>query len=371
MNDAGASATLIAVATGDDSKLDQLLPWLYVRDGIAGRYLSGDLRDAVRSMARPGGDGGLSALLRELTERPESVLAAFFESTKAPGVFELPGALIGPAGEVAARAPSASGLSAWRDDDETLAVLARHPAQGRLGAIRTAAWLQTVLGAIGLTAYWQTRTLAPFALCPALGTALFLSTASGKPDPIHQAALLAPGPPPASQLAELMTASEPRELLLDATALTPRDLAQHRLTLAARWLQLASSAISAADALVALGIALETITGDEDKGQVVEKIAKRAAIFLAAGAPAEQRNDVFYDELKRAKKLYELRSRATHGQFDEWAGDQAKSDAGREEFHRFVLDVTLGFREFARDRNFRGIDDFMNWWKRGELHGFF
>jgi hypothetical protein len=371
MNDRGASAALQAVATGDNSKLHEVAEWLSARDGITGRYLAGDLHEAVRSAASSSDDGGLKALLADLVGRPDSVLAAFFPGSRAPGVFELPGALIGPAGDLAARAPSESALDLWPEDASTLAVLAYHRAQGRLGAIRTAAWLQTVLGAINLAAYARSQTLAPIALCPAFGTAIFLGTARGEAHPVDRAALLSPGPPPAAELAKLMVVGESRDLLLDATARVPSDLAQYRLTLAVRWLQLAASAISTADALVALGIALETITGDDSKGAVVERITKRAAIFLAAEAPADERGDIYYEELKRSKKLYELRSRAVHGQYDEWAADQPKGDAGREEFHRFVLDVALGFRRHARERKMRDAEDFKTWWKRAELEGVF
>jgi pimeloyl-ACP methyl ester carboxylesterase len=227
------------------------------------------------------------------------------------------------------------------------------------------------LGAIGLAAYARSRTLAPLALCPALGTAIFLSTANGIPDPVDRAALLSPGPPPPAELADLISATDSRELLLDATARLPTDLAQQRLTLAARWLQLAASAISTADAFVALGIALETITGDESKSVVVERITRRAAVFLARAAPDDKRDDVYYDELKRAKRLYDLRSRAAHGQYDEWNEDQPTGDRNRDEFHRFVLDVILGFREHARERNMRTDEDFGKWWRRAELQGLF
>jgi hypothetical protein len=201
--------------------------------------------------------------------------------------------------------------------------------------------------------------------------ASFLSTASGRPDPVDRAAMLSPGRPPSSDLADLMAAPDSQALLLDATAREPTDLAQQRLTLAARWLQLAASAISTADALVALGIALETIAGDESKSGVVERITRRAAVFIAIAAPADEREDVFFDELKRARRLYDLRSHAAHGRYDELTSDQTTSDANREEFHRFVLDVALGFRSHVRERNMRHDEDFGKWWKRAELQGVF
>jgi hypothetical protein len=183
--------------------------------------------------------------------------------------------------------------------------------------------------------------------------------------------MLSPGPPPSTELGEIMADADSLALVLDATARDPIDFAQQRLTLAARWFQLAASAISAADAFVALGVALETITGDESKSLVIERITKRAAVFLAVTAPESEREDVYYDELKRAKKLYDLRSRAAHGQFDEGAADQPATDTDREEFHRFVLNVALGFRVHARQRNMRHGEDFANWWKRVELEGMF
>lgn len=366
MNENGASAALRAAAAGNIDKLPALAKWLSDQDGIAGRYLATELRAVALSAATGTEDGGLGDLLRELRDRPNSVLAAFFPSPASAEIFELPGATIGSAEELRKLAPSEEALAAWPADGSLLTVIAHHPAQGRLGAVRTAAWLQTVLGAIGLASYARFEGIAPLAACPALGTAVYLSTESGEPDPVDRVALAAPGPLPATDLAELLTESDSLELVADATALDPRDLAQQRLTLAARWLQLAASAISTADALVALGIALETIAGDGSKGNVVERITKRAAVFLATRADQDERSDVYYDELDRAKKLYDLRSRAAHGQYDEWSEDQLKGDAGRDEFHRFVLDVALAFRAHARERNMQDDADFKKWWKRAE-----
>ncbi len=369
MNENGASVALRAAAAGDQSKLDELCTWLSMHDSVAGRYLAPDLLTPATAAAVTHGDGGLSQLLKDLQDRPDSMLAAFFPGEAAPGVIELPSAFIGRAGELKERAPNDKARRAWPDDENTLAVLSVHPAQGRLGAIRTAAWLQTVLGAIGLARYAHSGAIAPLASCPALGTAFYLSTESGNPDHVDRAALLAPGPPPAPELAEILTTPASWDILLDAASPKPNDLAQQRLTQAARWLQVASSAISAADSLVALGIALETIAGDGTKGAVVDRITRRAAIFRAVTADDDEQEDVFYEELKRAKKLYDLRSRAAHGQYDELSQDQSVQDDGREEFHRFVLDVTLGFRRLARDRNMQTLDDFNNWWKRTELRG--
>jgi hypothetical protein len=69
--------------------------------------------------------------------------------------------------------------------------------------------------------------------------------------------------------------------------------------------------------------------------------------------------------------LYELRSRAAHGQYDEWNVDQAKADAGRTELHRFVLDVCLGLRRHARERGMKDEADFDKWWARVEIKGAF
>lgn len=371
MNENGASAALLALAGGDDRKLDELCGWLAQRGDIGERYLLNDLRGEARSSAKPSGDGGLNTLLDNLANRADSLLVAFFPTAKTSEVFELPNALLGPSGELASAAPSERALDAWPADNATLAVLTRHPAQGRLGAIRTAAWLQTVLGAIGLASYAYSQTLTPLARCPVHGTAMFLSTPDGIPDVVDHAAVQSESGPPTAILAELLSSQNTRELLLDATARTPSDLPQQRLTTAARWLQIAASAVGTADAMIALGIALETITGDSLKGAIVERVTKRSAVFLSSGAPFDERGDIYFDELKRAKKFYELRSRVAHGQFDEWATDQDVGDDDRNEFHRFVLDVALGFRRHTRDRNIRNTDDFTNWWKRVELDGLF
>jgi Apea-like HEPN len=371
MNETGAAGVLKALAAGDESRLQDLCEWLSRQENIDGRYLFGDLSDAARRAASSSSDGGLRSLLEDLGGRADSMLVAFFPASRASGgTIELPGAIIGPAGELLSVVSEAA-QALWPTDPNTLAILARHPAQGRLGAIRTAAWLQTVLGAVGLAAYARSRTLAPLVLCPAVGTTIYVSSQDGTAHPVDSAAMPSPRGPSTAELADLIADSEAHALLLDATARSPADLAQQRLTLAARWLQLAASAISTADAFVSLGIALETITGDASKSVVVERITKRAAVFLAFAVSPDDREDVFYDELKRAKRLYDLRSRAAHGQYDEWSSDQRTGDADREDFHRFVLDVALGFRTHARERNFRLVEDFDKWWKRAELQGMF
>ena len=130
---------------------------------------------------------------------------------------------------------------------------------------------------------------------------MFLSTTSGEPDPVDRAALaVARPPPPAASSLRSWSCRAITAARRDRSS--PADLAQQRLTLAARWLQLAASAISTADALIALGIALETIAGDEVRGRVVERITKRAAIFLSVGSPADDREDVYYEELERAEE---------------------------------------------------------------------
>ena len=371
MNKRGASLAFEALVAGDEAKLGELCEWLAGNEGVAGRYLVDDLRAEARAAAVGDSKGGVDALLLELENRTDSMLVAFFPAASASTVCQLSGAWVGPAVDLTSAAPSKRALMAWPERGDTLTVITHHPAQGRLGAIRNADWLQTVLGAIGLASYKYSRTLTPVGLCPGRGSALFLSTASGEPDAVDHAALLSPTPPAAAEIANLFSAKESRDLLIDATARIPSDLVQHRLTLAAWWLQLAASTISTADALVALGIALETISGDDKKESVVEKVTKRSAVFLASSAPADERIDIYYDELKRAQKYYASRSRAAHGRYDPWIEDQSNADAVRAEFHRFVLDVALGFREHARARNMRDSDDLIRWWKRVELEGIF
>ncbi len=370
MNEQSASKALQQIAAGDYCKLEELITWLLQRTDIEQRYLPRDLEEAAKATATHAGDGGLLALLDDLTSRPDSLLLAFFPTEKASEiVFDLPCARIGPASALLQETPNPLAETIPPERSDTLAVLTRHAAQGRLGALRNSAWLQTVLGAIGLAAYAKSNLLAPIALCPVLGTAVFIDTGTGVPDEVGRAALLGPGLASTDQLAVLLSDADALGIILDATALEPSDLVQQRLTLAARWFQLASSASSTADAVISLGIALEVLTGDSGSLQVTDKIVRRSALFLASGAPAHERGDVYFDELKRGKKLYDLRSRVAHGRYDEWNGNQSKADNERTEFHRFVFEVALGFRRHARERNMRDDNDFTTWWKRVEIEG--
>jgi hypothetical protein len=372
MNERGAAAALEQVAGGSQDKLTPLCSWLAEQEGVRGRYLDAELRSTVlTTAAATTGDAAacVAALIAELRGRPDSVLAAFFGAPAPEGVLRLAGAAIGAPSELAATEPtSALPPEIWPQED-ALAVVVWHPAQGRLGAVRAAAWLQTVLGAIGLAAFRASHTLVPVAACPGLESAVFVGNKTGPPIALETAARWYQGAY-LTDLRALFEDSAAVELMSDATAREPADLAQARLTLAARWLQAASSAVTTVDALVLLGVALETIAGDSRPGAVVERITKRCAVFLAATAPEAERMDLYYDELKRAKRMYDLRSRAAHGQYDDTA-DQATGDSHRDELHRFVLEVALGFRRHARDRKLRDGSDFQKWWARAEVQGVF
>lgn len=368
MNERDAARVLRRLADGDEPHLDEFMRWLSAREAISGRYLIDDLKDSARAAADDSEDAGLRALLNHLELQPDSELIAFFPGIQVAGVYALAGAKIGSTAAVVATLSSPQ--TSWPQYSDALAVVIRHPAQGRLGAVRATAWLQTVLGALGLAAYASSRTIAPFALCPAIGEAFYLSTANGEPISAHREALPVHGWYQAD-VDDLFANSELRTLLEDSTARNPDDLVQRRLTLAARWIQLATSAVDTADAYVALGIALETLTGDRNKGAVVEKVKKRAAIFLASQAAEHERDDVYFDHLKRAGQFYDLRSIVAHGQYDSQTNNQSEADKQRDEFHRFVLDVALAFRLYARKRNMLTIEDFNKWWKRTELVGVF
>ena len=146
MNDRGASAALQAIAAGDDSKLDELCSVAVASRRIAGRYLAGDLREAAGALPPHAGDGGLSSLLSgpggPARQRARRVL---------PG---LASARSLRASRRADRPRRRAGIRrSVRERARRLARGRRHarcarspPAQGRLGAIRTAAWLQTVSG---------------------------------------------------------------------------------------------------------------------------------------------------------------------------------------------------------------------------------
>lgn len=370
MNERGAAAALESLSAGSEEQLDGLCSWLAEQDGVAGRYLARDLAAAVRTIAKTDASSAimLESLLETLRGRPDSVLVARFSGTAARETYRLDGAAVGPTGTLAEEFAFVP-LGAWPAHPERLAVVITHPSQGRLGAIRTAAWLQTVLGAISLAAYSISSDLTSVAAGPPMESAVFIDGQAGSGEALDTAARFSPNA--LEDLAIVFENEAVFNLLSDATARVPVDLAQGRLTLAARWLQVASSAVSTPDALVALGIALETITGDDTSGAVVERVTKRSATFLAARASRDDRVDVYQDELKRAKRLYGLRSRAAHGQYDEWTSDQAEGDRSRSELHRFVLEVCLGFRQHARERNMADVEDLKRWWSRVEIEGIF
>jgi hypothetical protein len=368
VNERGASLALEAAAGGDHGKLPLLTGWLAERDGIAGRYLPSDLEEAASRAAED--DTGLEELVKNLKSPPDSVLVTFFPGTEAREVIEVEGAAIGPAEKLADYAP-AGAPSEWPDGTPVLAILTHHPAQGRLGAVKTAAWLQTILGAVLIASYAKTGQLLPLGRSPAVGSALYYSGSACPGEQVERAALAAPGPPAATELAELEASEESLALIADAASKQPSDLAARRLTLAARWLQLAASAITTADAFVSLGIALETIAGDSEKSSVQERVTQRSAIYVVNSLPPEERPDAYEEQTAAAKRFYELRSRASHGQYAERDGEREQDETARAEFHRFVLNVALGFRDHSRQRQMRDTADLERWWKRAKLEGLF
>lgn len=372
MNDHGAAMVLDAIAGGVTDKLNSLCEWIAQREELGGRYLPEDIKptvlmaaERVAAGAAPGTDEVL-AVIADLAGRPESVLAAVFSSRGPSRLLALADAYLATAADLMARVPE--GLLG--EPSDRLAVAVRHPARGRLGAIRAAAWMQTVLGAVGLAAYARSKALAPVAACPTIALASYSGGTLTHARSLESATRF-PVDETEVRIEALFEDPECKALMVDATAREASDLAQARLTVAVRWLQSASSAVAAADAIVLLGVALETIAGDQNKGNVVERITKRAAIFLASGAPAEDQDDIYYEQRKRAESFYNLRSLAAHGRYDEIRGNQSKKDSERLEFHRFVADVCLGFRRHSRARSMLSEDDFMKWWKRVEIKGAF
>lgn len=376
MNEQGAANALEAAAQGDKDKLGPLSAWLAGHEELGGRYLASDLLAVLRQTAAAHAISDrtpreeLESLVEELAGRGDSLLAAVFDSPAASQVLKTDGAIIGSARSVAAELGAALPAGLLEADPDDLAIVVSHPAQGRLGAVRAAAWLQTVLGAIGLAAYATTKNLCPVAVCPTLARASYTG-AGGAGLTTIEAATRFPTDGTAAHLEQLFADESSVGLIADASARFPEDLVQARLTRAARWLQAASSAVSTADAFVSLGVALETVTGDRKSSAVIERVTKRAATFIASGEPDEERDDIYYDQLRRAKRFYDLRSRATHGQYDDRTADQGKGDADRRDFHSFVADVCLGFRRHARERQMLDEEHFDRWWSRVEIKGVF
>ena len=370
MNKKEAAGALRRVCEGSKDEIGELCTWISKNSLLSEKYLFDDLCLAVERLATESDEIDLEQLNNHLDGRPDSFLAAFFTDYKISEVIDLDCARIGPASGLVNDVPPEIVHREWPNEPSMLMILTGHPAQGRLGAMRTAAWMQTILGAIGLVAYSKSGSISPVAASPGFSSAVFFSASDLETYPIERIALPAPSIGPES-LDELLAEPDGRQLLLDATARVPSDLAQRRLTQAVWWLHLASTTISTADALVALGIALETLTGDDSKQHVVEKVTKRAAVFAADSADPHERADVFYEQLKKALEYYDLRSRAAHGRYDHWNEDEARIDGLRSDFHRFVCDVALGFRGHTRARNMRDVDDLMRWWKRVGIEGIF
>ena len=224
--------------------------------------------------------------LGELVTDAETRLVAFFPQAQLDGSFSLDGAQLGPAKAIAETARIDPPVESGETGSE-LGVMIRDPRGGRLGAVHAVGWLQTVLGALGLAAYDRWQGLGPVATCPSQASACLVAAGDEPPVDVDIGAALfrdTPGQREARRLADRIREPEahPGRHRSRAKRPCPTPSDGHR-ALATDCLD---PAIRAADALVALGVALESLTGDDNKGAVLERVTKRAATFLAIAFPA-------------------------------------------------------------------------------------
>lgn len=161
----------------------------------------------------------------------------------------------------------------------------------------------------------------------------------------------------------LLGDGEPRSLVEDCVQ-SPRDFVAERLSAAAAWTQVGFDALVYADAVLALGIALEALIGGDKGGDVVSIVSRRTAFLLRTG-DGEERALTAYDWSERTKKLYGERSNVAHGRYAE--GDTDKEAALRAEFEDLVCRVALQFRAIGRQEAWADEKAVRAWQQRLEL----
>ena len=379
MSELGTGIALRSLAaTGEAKHRDKVLRWLVLQQGIGDRWHQLDLAERIDATAdllrREVGDTapahdvqGAPPQLDEPTVRHLRGLVADLADAQADWLIAVCGharTTRGHAFDDVTFGP----LSAVRDDlrpvapgeeGQALAITVAPNACGREAAVRGTERLRQALGALYLAAVVAgQRAPSGTRIGDGFPPAIYL-TAPGRggslltPDAV---AGLSAEPLDAD---EILSASDSVALMGEILARDRHDLAQERLPRGAAWLQRGFDAISFADAVLALGVALECVIGDESAGHTVENVSRRCSLLLVEDDNPLKRLDVS----KQARRLYDWRSRVAHGRFEPAGQDAAELESVRHEFASFVSRVTAAFADKARAERWQKYDDLRDWYE--------
>jgi len=369
---AAAALMKLAGSPGDVDARAKVVRWLLGDKLIADRVDEADAEHLVDEAAARTTAGTEAAVLAELKAgleaSPGTTLIALFRFPKVRQVWDFGPVRFGPPALVIdERVVPATGSWGASASAAAFAVRVDEPAIGTRGSRRALEWLRAGLGALYLAGRLNGGG-ADTRLGPVPADELAPSVFVG---PVGSLGCLVevlrvPATVPL-ELDALLAAEEASALVLDCLQSEPADLVQHRLRQAAPWIQFSFDALSFPDAVLGLGVALESLVGAENTSDVVRTIGMRAAFLLREGDTPAERALTGSDWQIKAKSLYKARSTVAHGRYEEGALSQAKEREIRHDFEDLVCRIATTFRAEGRRHNWLTDKDLKNWQEQLEL----
>jgi hypothetical protein len=366
-----AALKKLAGEAGDVGARGKVVRWLLGQPGISDRVDETDLARVVEETAARSSSesalGDLANLRTALESSQGTTLVALFRGPEAQEVWEFGPVRFGPPGLLIDEhlrttsgswgAPRARAAFAIRVEDFAI---------GTRGSRRALEWLRAALGALYLAGRASgdgadTR-LGPV---PAdeLAPSVFVGPVGSMSGLVEMMRLPVTVP---LDVDALLESSEAAALVHDCLRAERTDLVEQRLRQAAPWVQSSFDALAFPEAVLGLGVALESLIGSESTADVSRTIGMRAAFLLREGDTAAERALSGSDWRTKAANLYKARSKVAHGRYEGTLG-QDKERELRSDFEDFLCRVAIAFRDRGRTCGWLTDKDLRAWQEQLEL----
>jgi hypothetical protein len=372
MSEQAAAAALAKLAANpeDFNARNKVVRWLLKEDFIRARVDTSDLERLVDKAARDSAgaeEAAISRLKSDLQASPGTTLVALFRHPAGDQLWQFGPVRFGPVHLILDNqlqpaagswgAPADSAAFAFRIDQDAIGVR---------GSERALEWLRAALGALYLAGRIMQSADARLGPIPAdeLAPAMFVGPASDLRSVVDVMRLPSTIPLDADRL---LSSDEAAAMVGDCLQLEPSDLVQRRLRQAVPWIQCSFDALSFADAVLSLGVALEALIGSEGTSDVVRTIGMRAAFLLREGRNPEERTLSASDWRSTATRLYQSRSVVAHGRYEIGADSNAEETKIRQQFEEIVCQVAAKFRAEGRKHGWLRDADLKRWQENLEL----
>lgn len=372
MSEQAAAAALAKLAANpeDFNARAKVVRWLLKDELIRARADISDLErlvDEAAHSATASDEAAISRLKAGLRSAPGTALVALFRHPAGNRLWHFGPVRFGPVNLILdTELQPAAG--SWGQPAESAAFAFRidQDAIGVRGSESALEWLRAGLGALYLAGRIVHAGDARLGPIPAdeLAPAMFVGPTSGLRSVVDVMRLPSTIPLDADHLLSIEEASE---LVKDCLQLEPSDLVQRRLRQAAPWIQCSFDALTFADAVLSLGVALEALIGSENTSDVVRTIGMRAAFLLREGDTPEERTLSASDWRSTATRLYQSRSVVAHGRYELGVGSSAEESETRREFEEVVCQVAAKFRIEGRKQGWLRDADLKRWQENLEM----